>query len=266
MALRLAYDGTNYHGFQYQPPDRGATVQGEIECVWHKLFHENIRLIPAGRTDAGVHAAGQVVSFATAAAIPAEKLPKAINSLLPRDIRVLAAENAAADFNARRDARWKRYDYMIDNARIPDVFQRLYRLHEPVPLEPANMERAAAFFQGTHDFRAFAAAGGAAGTFVRTLYHCRVFASDGLIRIVCVGDGFLYNMVRIIVGTLIVVGKGKMTPEAAAAVLAEGKRSAAGMTAKPMGLTLTHVEYGEARPSSLFADLAPNRWEHGDKL
>ncbi|MDR1320337.1 MAG: tRNA pseudouridine(38-40) synthase TruA [Gracilibacteraceae bacterium] len=261
MALVLAYDGTNYHGFQFQPPERGRTIQGEVERVWQNLFHETIRLIPAGRTDAGVHAAGQVVSFTTAAAIPAVNVPKALNSLLPRDIRVLRAERAADGFNARRDARWKRYDYFIDNARIPDVFTRLYRLHEPVPLATEDMRRAALSFQGRRDFHAFAAAGGAARCFVRTLYHCRVLVSGGLIQIICVGDGFLYNMVRIIAGTLISVGKGKMTPAAAAAALEAGRRAGAGMTALARGLTLTHVEYGLRIPSALFADLEPNNWE-----
>ncbi|MDR0434276.1 MAG: tRNA pseudouridine(38-40) synthase TruA [Gracilibacteraceae bacterium] len=261
MALVLAYDGTNYRGFQFQPPAYGPTVQGEIERVWQKLFHETVRLIPAGRTDAGVHAAGQVVSLNTEASIPACKLPKALNSLLPRDIRVLRAERAAADFNARRDARWKRYDYFIDNARIPDVFARLYRLHEPAPLAAAEMQRAAVLFQGKRDFRAFAAAGGAARCFIRTLYHCRVVVAGELIQIICVGDGFLYKMVRIIAGTLISVGKGKMTPSAAAAALAAGRREGAGMTALARGLTLTHVEYGLQAPSALFADLAPNEWE-----
>ncbi|MDR1604266.1 MAG: tRNA pseudouridine(38-40) synthase TruA [Gracilibacteraceae bacterium] len=261
MALVLSYDGTDYHGFQYQPPERGRTVQGEVELAWRKLFREDVRLVPAGRTDAGVHAAGQVVSLKTEALIPAANLPRAMNNLLPRDIRVLKAERTAEDFNARRDARWKRYDYLIDNTRIQDVFCRLYRLHEPVPLAAENMRRAAEFFQGTHDFRAFAAAGATARRFVRTLYHCRVTAADGLVRIVCVGDGFLYNMVRIIAGTLISVGKGKTTPAVAAAALAEGRRAGAGMTVHPRGLTLTYVEYGARRPSEIFPDLAPNEWE-----
>jgi tRNA pseudouridine38-40 synthase len=261
MAITLSYDGTNYHGFQYQPPERGQTVQGEIERVWRNLFHETVRLVPAGRTDAGVHATGQVVSLRTETAIPAENLPRAMNNLLPRDIRVLKAARTAEDFDARRDARWKRYDYLIDNTAIQNVFCRLYRSHEPAPLMSESMGLAAEFFQGKHDFRAFAATGGNTSNFVRTMYHCRVLASGGLIRVVCVGDGFLYNMVRIIAGTLIFVGKGKMTPFAAAAALAEGRRSGVGMTAHPRGLTLTHVEYGLRLPSEIFADLEPNDWE-----
>ena len=134
ILLRLAYDGTNYHGFQRQPAIHGRTIQGELERVWKKLFAEEIKIITAGRTDTGVHAAGQVVNFFTKARIPYNKIPKAMNSILPDDIRILEAQVVSEEFNARKNAKWKRYDYRIDNSPIPDVFSRLYALHEPLPL------------------------------------------------------------------------------------------------------------------------------------
>jgi tRNA pseudouridine38-40 synthase len=166
ILLRLAYDGTNYHGFQRQPAIHGPTIQGELERAWRKLFAEEIGIVTAGRTDTGVHAAGQVVNYWTQARIPCEKIPKAMNSVLPYDIRVFEAKAAPEGFNARKSAKWKRYDYRIDNGPIPDVFSRLYALYEPMPLCVENMRAAASYLEGTHDFKAFAAAGSSAGSFV----------------------------------------------------------------------------------------------------
>ena len=154
ILLRLAYDGTHYHGFQRQPEEHGSTVQGELEKAWKKLFVEEIKVTTAGRTDTGVHAAGQVINFKSEVRIPQDKIPKALNSILPADIRILESQEAAEDFNARMSARWKRYDYRIDNRRIPDVFTRLYALHEPVPLDIQKMQEAASLMEGRHNFRA----------------------------------------------------------------------------------------------------------------
>ncbi|NLP43234.1 MAG: tRNA pseudouridine(38-40) synthase TruA [Peptococcaceae bacterium] len=261
ILLRLAYDGTSYHGFQRQPEEHGRTIQGELEKVWKKLFAEDVRIITAGRTDTGVHAAGQVVNFFSEARIPQQKIPKAMNSLLPRDIRILEAVDVKPEFNARKNAYWKRYDYRIDNRPIPDVFTRLYSLHVPIRLDVAEMQQAAYYLQGRHNFKAFAAAGSSAKSFIRTLYHCRVRQNAETITITCIGDGFLYNMVRIIAGTLIEVGKGKMQPEDLTEILECEDRTKAGMTAPASGLTLTYVNYDGSRPSEIFEDIEANLFE-----
>ncbi|MCL1851651.1 MAG: tRNA pseudouridine(38-40) synthase TruA [Peptococcaceae bacterium] len=288
LALTVAYDGTGYHGFQVQCAEHGPTIQGSLEKVWFQLFEESIRFTPAGRTDAGVHAAGQVVSFRTGARIPTDKVGKAMNSLLPRDIRVLEVWETRADFNARFSACWKRYDYWVDNRRVPDVFMRRNAYHEPVPLNLAAMRWEAKALIGRHNFRAFAASHGASRHYERTLSHCMVFEEEnrffeerterrfseecGLLRMSFVGDGFLYHMVRIIAGTL--VGCSREEPlgefrvrqtgkeaETMAAVLASRDRTHAGETLPPHGLILRHVEYQARRPSDVFADLPDSEWE-----
>ncbi|RNC63032.1 MAG: tRNA pseudouridine synthase A [Candidatus Dichloromethanomonas elyunquensis] len=261
ILLRLAYDGTNYHGFQRQPEEHGRTIQGELERVWEKLFAEEIKAVTAGRTDTGVHAAGQVVNFRSAARIPQEKIPKALNSLLPLDIRILEARDVPEYFNARTSAKWKRYDYRIDNGRIPHVFTRLYTLHEPVPLNVFKMQTAAAYLEGKHNFRAFAAAGSSAKSFVRTLSHCKVSRQGNLITITCIGNGFLYNMVRIIAGTLLYVGKEKILSGEIPKILESGQRPKAGETVPATGLTLTMVNYEHVAPSRIFVDIEENQAE-----
>lgn len=261
ILLRLAYDGTNYHGFQSQPEEHGQTIQGELERAWKKLFAEEIRVVTAGRTDTGVHAAGQVINIRSGARIPQEKIPKAVNSILPNDIRILEARDVPEDFNARRSAKWKRYDYRIDNGPVSNVFTRLYTLHEPAPLNIVQMQHAAAYLEGRHNFRAFAAAGSSAKSFVRTLYHCKVRRQEHYITITCIGDGFLYNMVRIIAGTLLYVGKGKILPGDIPSILHSGDRTLAGKTASAAGLTLMMVNYDGIKPSAVFADMEENHIE-----
>ncbi len=254
VRLKLAYDGTQYHGFQRQPEFHGPTIQGTLEAVWKKLVEEEVTLNTAGRTDTGVHAAGQVVNYSTSVRIPDNKIPKAFNSLLPRDIRILEAETVSEDFQARFSARWKRYDYWIDNRSIPDVFSRLYSLHEPVPLNLQWMQEAATYLEGTHNFKAFSSAGGNSKTFERTLYVCRVKQENGLLRVTCIGDGFLYNMVRIIVGTLVFVGKGRIKPREIPDILLSQNRRRGGPTALAQGLTLSYVHYGDEMPKDIFLD------------
>ncbi|KLU59734.1 tRNA pseudouridine synthase A [Peptococcaceae bacterium CEB3] len=256
ICLTIAYDGTSYHGFQRQPQFHGPTIQGTLERVWEALAGEKIQVHTAGRTDTGVHAKGLVVNFLSQTRIPEEKIPKAFNSLLPRDIRILGALNERPEFHARFSARWKRYDYQIDNRPIPDVFQRRYALHEPLRLRLEAMAEAAVLLEGRHDFRAFAAAGGASKTFERTLYICRVAdGENGLLTVTCAADGFLYHMVRIFVGTLLEVGRGKIPVERVAGILAGGERKKAGETAPAHGLTLVHVHYGEELPWEVYPDL-----------
>jgi tRNA pseudouridine38-40 synthase len=254
IRLKVAYDGTYYHGFQRQPEFHGPTIQGTLEAAWKKLVEEDVTIATAGRTDTGVHASGQVVNYRTSVRIPADKIPKAFNSLLPRDIRVLEAEIVPREFNARFSARWKRYDYRIDNRAIPDVFSRLYVSHEPVPLNLERMQEAAKHLEGRHNFKAFSAAGGVSKTFERTLYFCRVERKNDLIQITCVGNGFLYNMVRIIVGTLIFVGKGRIQPGDIPEIILSQNRKRGGTTAPAQGLTLSYVHYGEELPGEIYPD------------
>ena len=254
LRLTIAYDGTSYHGFQRQPEFHGPTIQGTLEKTWKTLVGEEIHIYTAGRTDTGVHAAGQVVNFLSETRIPPEKIPKAFNSLLPRDIRILQAIDEDEQFHARLSAKWKRYDYRIDNHPIPNVFQRLYALHEPLPLNLAAMQEAAQYLEGKHNFQAFAAAGGASKTFERTLYICQIQPEEKLLCLTCVGDGFLYNMVRIIAGTLLEVGRGKIRPEEIPDILAGRERKRAGETAPANGLTLTYVHYGAELPWDIYPD------------
>lgn len=256
VRLKLAYDGTHYHGFQRQPEFHGPTIQGTIEAVWKKLVQEEVTVNTAGRTDTGVHAAGQVINYSTSVRIPDHKIPKAFNSLLPRDIQVLEAQTVPEDFHARFSPRWKRYDYRIDNRSIPDVFSRLYSLHEPVPLNLQRMREAATYLEGRHDFKAFSSAGGTSKSFERTLYVCRVEQENGLLRITCIGDGFLYNMVRIIVGTLIFVGKGRIKPTDIPEILMSQNRRKGGPTALAQGLTLSYVHYGDEMPEDIFPNFS----------
>jgi len=257
IRLKLAYDGTNYHGFQRQDKTHGPTVQGTLEAVWARLVEEEVTLAMAGRTDTGVHASGQIVNFMTSARIPEEKIPKAFNSLLPRDIRILLAECVPNDFNSRWSAKWKRYDYLMDNKPIPDIFKRLYASHVPIPLNVDQMQQAASFLEGRHNFKTFAAAGGESKRFERTIYRCLVKEEDNrLVRISCVGDGFLYHMVRIIVGTLMDVGKGYTLPREIPEIIASQERKRARMIAPAHGLTLVHVNYTDESPFEVFKDLS----------
>ncbi|HVJ48257.1 tRNA pseudouridine(38-40) synthase TruA [Desulfitobacterium sp.] len=257
IRLKVSYDGTMYHGFQRQPEFHGPTIQGTLELVWRKLVGEEVTLNTAGRTDRGVHATGQVVNFLTAAQIPDAKIPKAFNSLLPRDIRILEAQTAPQEFHARFSARWKRYDYRIDNQPISNVFTRLYALHEPIPLRVEEMKLAAHLLEGKHNFKAFSSAGGVSKTFDRNLYVCRIQEDEGLLRITCIGNGFLYNMVRIIAGTLINVGKGWIQAEEIPNILLSLDRKRAGITARARGLTLSYVHYGEESPYEIFPEYLP---------
>ena len=255
ICLTIAYDGTEYHGFQRQPLFHGPTVQGTMEQIWKELIGEEISIATAGRTDTGVHAAGQVVSFYSQARIPAEKIPKAFNSLLPHSIRILKAQFVDERFHARISARWKRYDYRIDNSPIFNVFTRLYALHEPIPLNVEWMQAAAKYLEGKHNFKTFAAAGTSSRTFERTLYRCQVSKQEQNFTITCIGDGFLYNMVRIISGTLLNVGKGRIHPDELPDIIASQERTRARYTAPAHGLSLTYVHYGEESPWDVFTDI-----------
>ncbi len=251
--LTVAYDGTGFHGWQKQvPPDAPEplrTVQGVLEQTVREVVREPITLLGASRTDAGVHARGQVATFATAATIPVERMARALNSRLPDEIQVVEATVVADSFNPIGDATGKGYRYAIahgtaDGARRP-LFDRHFVATVESRLCPERMDIAARALVGEHDFTSFTRKNHGRDTTVRTVYDCRVHA-DGpdRLHIDVSGNGFLYNMVRIIAGTLVDVGRERRTPESIPAILAARDRAAAGPTLPPEGLCLMWVRYG----------------------
>jgi tRNA pseudouridine38-40 synthase len=241
IKLTLEYEGTNYLGWQVQP--RGATVQGVIEEKLSLLTGAAARLICAGRTDAGVHAACQVAHFRTESRMPVRSFQKALNSLLPSDIAVLKAEEVGEDFHARRAER-KVYEYRILNQRVRRVFSRLYAWHLPQKLDVEAMNEAAQFLVGEHDFSAFRSVGTPTRTAVRAVIRAGwKRRRDGILLFEIEGTGFLKQMVRAIVGTLAEVGRGKIAPDAFHVILESKDRKQAGPTAPPHGLCLKKVIY-----------------------
>ncbi len=244
LKLTLAYDGTAYAGWQVQP-DR-VTLQGVLEAAWRKITGEAVRVTASGRTDAGVHAWGQVVSLSTASDLPPAVLRKALNAQLPRDIVVREICEAPPDFHAIRDALGKKYRYVIHDSPIRDVFARRYCWHYPQRLDEQAMQRAAAALVGQHDFCSFQSTGAPRETTVRTVKELRVWrGEDGKLSIEIEADGFLYNMVRAIVGTLVEVGRGAEPESYPQRVLEAKHRAAGGPTAPAEGLFLVQVDYGE---------------------
>jgi tRNA pseudouridine38-40 synthase len=253
--LTLAYDGTNYHGWQIQP-DR-PTVQGELERALAEIFRQPIRVAGSSRTDAGVHAQGQVVSFSLETEMAVDKLRRAINHFLPEDISVRSVEDAREGFHAIGDTVRKRYRYVLHDGPVCDVFRRKYAWWYGRPLDADRMHQGAQFLTGKHDFRSFESQWPTRDSSVRTVLDVCAYREpqgveqpapiDRLTRpFVCVeieADGFLYNMVRSIVGTLVDVGRGAREPAWVGEVLAAQDRSRAGRTAPPEGLTLLWVEH-----------------------
>jgi tRNA pseudouridine38-40 synthase len=243
--MTIAYDGTDFVGWQRQPGQR--TVQGEVERVLAYITGENTSVVASGRTDAGVHALGQVVGFHTHSQLPAETLLKAINAELPHDICVFDVSPAPDGFDPIRDAVRKRYRYVIEDSRPPDLFMRPYywRVYNRLNLDA--MIEAAAPLVGRHDFISFETGGSSRLTSVRTIYELlierRPDQRTERVIIEIEADGFLYNMVRNIVGTLVLVGRGKRPIAWPGEVLAAKDRRAAGMTAPARGLFLMWVKY-----------------------
>lgn len=246
IRLELAYDGTHFHGFQRQSHGR-RTVQGELERVLSQLTGESIVIYGSGRTDAGVHARAQVAHFETAVGIPVERWPLILNQHLPPDIIVRRADVVSADFHARYDAKAKEYRYWIDRGEVPGLWVRRFSWHVPQFLDVSAMREAAAHLVGTHDFTTFSSAKTPLKNRVRTLYDLRieetVMHESPLLVISVLGNGFLYNMVRIIVGTLVDVGRGRLAASDLPALLAAKDRTRAGVTAPPQGLILWQVLY-----------------------
>lgn len=243
IMMTIEYDGTNYHGFQKQAGSGLATIQETLEEMLQRLTGEEITVTGSGRTDAGVHALGQVINFYTGASIPTERFPYAVNTLLPPDIVAREAQEVSADFHAQFQAKSKVYRYTIYNARIPAALHRMYHLHVPGRLDVNAMQAAAKTLVGEHDFAAFRAVGSSAKTTVRHVTNLLVEEKEPFIYITAEANGFLYNMVRIITGTLIYVGKGKLTPEEVSTALTLGDRTKTGPTVPPHGLCLLEVKY-----------------------
>lgn len=242
FAMRITYDGTNYHGWQYQ--ENAVTVQETVENALSETCGERIRVTGCSRTDAGVHALDYILSFKSSTKIPPEKLPYAVNYRLASDISALEAWEADEDFNARFPTKGKQYIYKIQNGVFKNPFLNRYSWHYPYRLDFESMRSAAEHFVGTHDFKGFMASGGQQNTTVRTVRICDVerdAENPLLITVTVEADAFLYNMVRIIVGTLTDVGCGRIAADKIPAIIQSGDRKLGGLTAPPQGLFLKKV-------------------------
>ena len=245
IALILSYNGAAYHGWQVQKSER--TVAETLERGLSMVCGEPIHLIGCGRTDAGVHARHYVANFHTASTIPVERLPFAVNTHIPEDIAVRDAYEVAEDFNAIGSCLRKEYTYCIYNSRIKDPFYVDRAYFYPKKLDETVMDRAARMFEGTHDFAAVRSVGSHVKSTVRTVYYCRVARRGPLLELKVCADGFLYNMVRAITGTVLYAAEGKLRPEEIPSILDSGNRTLAGPTAPPGGLYLTRVWYEDER-------------------
>jgi len=241
LKLTLAYDGTRFVGWQRQAA--GESIQGLLESAMARLEGRSVTVHGAGRTDAGVHARGQVASAEVTFDHDPATVARALNSQLPEDVRVLEVVEAAEGFHARFSARSKTYAYRIRISEVADPFDRAYAWHVRSPLDLEAMRRAAALLIGTHDFAAFQSAGTEVRTTVRTIHRSEVGHEPGLITYEIAGDGFLRHMVRAIVGTLVEIGRGRWPSQTMADVLASGARTGAGPTAPACGLFLVRVDY-----------------------
>lgn len=242
--MTVAYDGTNYSGWQIQP--NGVSIQELLEKYLKLLTRKEVHVHGAGRTDAGVHALGQMAHFSIDALLDLRKVHYSLNGLLPKDIRVEAMAETTADFHARYSAVGKTYHYHLHLDPVESPFHRRYRWHVPQKIYIPLLEEAAHYFLGTRDFSSFsneAHRGAAARNAVRTLHRLDVIPQEGGVRLEFYGDGFLYKMVRNIVGTLVEVGKGKYLPTEMPGMLARKDRTQAGQAAPALGLFLVSVHY-----------------------
>ncbi|MHC5142229.1 MAG: tRNA pseudouridine(38-40) synthase TruA [Planctomycetota bacterium] len=240
IKLVIHYDGTNYHGWASQPET--ATVQGTIEEVIEKLTGQPVKVYGSSRTDAGVHALGQVANFRINSPVPTENFSNALNNLLPQDITISDVCEMPEDFDAISDTVEKRYDYLINTTPIRPVLAR-NQWHRPGQLDIGKMHQAAQKFVGKKDFKSFASAADQRESSVRTITLCQVEQEGDAIKISVAADGFLYNMVRNIVGTLVEVGRGRWEPDMIDTILEAKDRSAAGPIAPASGLCLMEIFY-----------------------
>jgi len=243
IRLRLCYDGTDFHGWQRQADRR--SVQQEIEEVLARLTGAMPTLNASGRTDAGVHALGQVVHFHTASRLTTDAIARGLNALLPEDVRILEADEVSQAFHATLDARSKTYRYEIDNGPVADPFRRRFAWHQwpSPPLDVVAMARSGQALVGRHDFRSFETNWPNRTSSVRTIFRLGVERRDTAVFVEVEADGFLYNMVRSITGTLVLVGNGRRPESFPGDALRAERRAAAGPTAPPQGLTLLRVRY-----------------------
>lgn len=244
IALRLSYDGSRYHGWQVQKTE--ITVAETLEQALAKVCGHRVKVTGCGRTDAGVHALRYCANFRTDSRIPVERLPLAVNSRLPQDISVSAACEAAPEFNAIGSCIKKEYIYRIHNSRVRDPFLQDRACFYPAPLDIGLMQRAGRAFEGTHDFRAVRSVGTETRTTVRTVYWCEASREGDVITAAVCADGFLYNMVRAIVGTMVYASHGKLAPEDIPRLLELGDRRLTGPTMPPQGLYLSRIWYDGA--------------------
>ena len=241
IALKLRYDGTAYHGWQVQKTE--VTVAETLEQALTKVCGHAVKVTGCGRTDAGVHALSYCANFRTDCPIPVDRLPFAVNTRLPDDIAVLEACEAGDDFNAIGSCLRKEYVYKIMNTHIRDPFLQHRACFYPAPLDVDVMKAAGAAFEGTHDFAAVRSVGTETRTTVRTVYWCRAEREGELITVSVCANGFLYNMVRAIVGTMVYASHGKLAPESIPALLETRDRRLTGPTMPPQGLYMSHLWY-----------------------
>ncbi len=241
IKLTIEYDGKDFNGWQKQP--NKLNIQGTIEQAIKNITGEEVELNASGRTDAGVHALGQVANFKTNSQIPIEKFAIAINSRLKKSIIIINAEEVDERFHSRLTCKRKTYRYIINNSIEGSAIYRNLETHIPQKLDISKMEKALKYFEGEHDFKAFKASGTSSKSSVRTIYKTNIYKENNRIYIELTGNGFLYNMVRIIVGTLVEVGLGKIEPEKIQDIIKSKKRENAGKTLPPNGLYLVNVEY-----------------------
>ena len=241
IKLTVAYDGTDYCGWQIQK--NGITVEEVLNRALSRLTGEEITVVGASRTDAGVHARGNVAVFDTDTRIPAERIAYAVNALLPEDVVVVRSEEVPAGWHPRKCVSVKTYEYRILNKEFPDPVRRRDTYFVSFSLDIERMRRAAEYLKGEHDFKSFCSAQTAVETTVRTIYDLDIKKEGEIITIRVRGNGFLYNMVRIIAGTLAGVGRGYFEPEDMERVLEAKDRTQAGVTAPPQGLILVGIEY-----------------------
>ena len=251
LKLTIAYDGTRYAGWQAQRHSRTGgrpTIQATLERTLRRILREPVRVVGSGRTDAGVHAEAQVAHVRTRASLPAARLLRAANALLPADLAVTRIEEVGQEFHARFGAKRKRYRYRLFTGAAAPPFIRPYVAHVRAPLDLARMRREAAALKGRHDFRAFARAGSLASgrSAVRTIADIVLRRRGDELRLDIEGNGFLHTMVRTIAGTLIDVGRGRLPPGTARRMLRTGSRALAGTVAPAQGLTLRAVTYQDA--------------------
>lgn len=242
IKITIAYDGTRYNGWQRQD-NTDNTIQGKLEVLLSKMTGENVEIHGSGRTDAGVHSLGQVFHFHTECRMTTEDIMAYMNEYLPMDIGVLEVRNASERFHSRLNVKRKTYCYHIWNSPVPNVFERKYSYQIPERLDVDKMKKAAEYLIGTHDFKSFCANKRMKKSTVRMIESIQFMEEGDMLKIRYRGNGFLYNMVRILTGTLIEVGKGEREPEDMKRVLVSMDREQAGFTAPPQGLFMEKVEY-----------------------